>query len=1126
MSKLPTITKNHVRIQSEYVDPVVNEENIYEKNDRLIDNEIKQLFKTAKDTADKNRINEVVYNTSPDYTIGDNVARIMSWNIHQWKKSVGKESNKDDVIDVVKKLTPQILLLQEDNNGNVENLLKLFKDNYDNQMFYYGSNCGNQNTILSFFPIVKSNTYKFNDSRFKDYKSNIINTDNSRCFTLVEIKWGDKPIQLVCTHLSIYITNQKAVRKAQAEILKGFMRNIRKSGLDGFSKNALQLIAGDFNSFISEDGEAYEVLRNEKWKDIFYEVNPDESKQPLWSSKNTSKPKTETSRIDTIMFHSLLKGTLKGAYIYYSSASDHLPLIADINSKYMAGGTKSLKLENNVYIQKMTDELRNKIYNDINNDEKSIIASKANLNFQIPNKDDNIRFYTLNCNDSITSNEMTLNKISENIINNKPDIICLENILTNKNEIFDLKEKLGNYNNYFYVCTRDENNDEILESIEDKFIGNVIFFNTNKFNSDTNDSDGKSFGEKQKLKNLKNNVVYKSGYLTIKLTNKSDNKIYNFIVSFLNTLGIDKKKLIESLNETIRNIKKSNNIILFLSSNISLNNESISDLIDKKLTDIYKKSNIENPISEPKSSIYVSKKIQKENIKGIYQKFTDFTEEIPIILDINQTGGKPYVDYGSDNMASKKEPEEKTTTESSNFSSMPPNFFKGLPKTNEYTKNQAKSFNNFYSKMMKTQSNKNSKNKNSKNKNSKNKNSKNKKPITTLKKQLNNGISSMSQILKASKIATDGTTPCPHADFLPCFHLDTSLVKGIINHLTVELPHIEKHAYNEQLKEERKSFYKAKKGGGKRPKYILTRNYKKIKGGDNSLISADPLDEDPLSNLGQAKENKNVTRKSLFSLQHVLNIIINQERINRLLQAKLSTEEKNTIYDKFRQLGSGLADVIASYELRDSLTALKTGTSSTFRLSYFTAKINKIADQVKTSDGNNNDKPFVENTINLLDSAIDGVNTLSSHYGKFIATRTEKQMYAAATLAYLARILSLGMEDNVDVLRQFTRNKGKDITHIIKELTSYLKTSTYLDEIDSKKQNKEVKIRTNAPIVSSTQSSEKKPKKPKKIPKKSSKYIFNPAEELKSKKYDSKLMLSHLPIGSSMTIHSITKGDK
>lgn len=287
----------------------------------------------------------------PIHHRGDHIFRVATYNVHFWIDALGNPSY-ENIMQVIKNINPDVLILQEVDNGptrynrlSEEQLAKRFHDlGYEYQKFcqaamFRGAPFGNM--ILSKYPTQFTS---------KIFKVDEDNPRERRCFihALIDLPNQEK-LSLYGTHLDVWDESEKTRSEEIAELIaiadKDTNKNIVIAGdfnalrkkdyaytIKG--KNAWELIQRDdqMRGIMNTPIDALELIEKAGFADSF-------SKAALTGPKFTVWPGRV---VDFIFLKDSWNLPLQGSYVYYDAASDHLPIILDINigASHFPGGKR------------------------------------------------------------------------------------------------------------------------------------------------------------------------------------------------------------------------------------------------------------------------------------------------------------------------------------------------------------------------------------------------------------------------------------------------------------------------------------------------------------------------------------------------------------------------------------------------------------------------------------------------------------------------------------------------------------------------------------------------------------------------------------------------------------------
>lgn len=361
----PTFSKKPISLQESSLHPVWYSMNI-----------MKPL--TRKDKVDQYRVICDQLGATENTKIpanNPNICRIATYNVHFWKNpydSWGSKNIKDfqNMFKVIKMINPDILILQEVAGGTMS-LSKEFDEEFRKMGFTHGAICSTSesgvkeegnlyNIICSKYPfskpVIKKHFTVNPDPSIKNQ-----NTEQ-RCFVGAQIKLpNNEIISVYGTHLEVRpITaaggrtySPEQARKAQ---LQELVEHIEQNDTN---KNVV--IGADFNGFRKQDLDAFaikdrtlwEIMEN-NWQDLLkvmdipaHLTKQADQKPPTlvgnylnsegyvdsFEKGGFTPPQFTTwtgTRIDFLMLRPTWNLPIKGTYVFYNWASDHIPVIMDV----------------------------------------------------------------------------------------------------------------------------------------------------------------------------------------------------------------------------------------------------------------------------------------------------------------------------------------------------------------------------------------------------------------------------------------------------------------------------------------------------------------------------------------------------------------------------------------------------------------------------------------------------------------------------------------------------------------------------------------------------------------------------------------------------------------------------
>jgi endonuclease/exonuclease/phosphatase family metal-dependent hydrolase len=230
--------------------------------------------------------------------------RVMTYNIHV---GVGMDKKLDlqRIADVINKERPDLVGLQEVDRGvertqrrdEIVELAALTKMAYAfaHNLNYQGGQYGV--AILSRYPIRASDHRMFQNKRETERRGMI----------RVEVKIEGKPVNFVTTHLDYQFPDG---RLFEAEQMLEYLKDVKGT----------LIVVGDFND--EPSGSTYKMMLT-KFGDAWLK----NGEKPMGFSYPADQP---TKRIDYIFFRSSDGVKAKQAWVVETLASDHIPVVADL----------------------------------------------------------------------------------------------------------------------------------------------------------------------------------------------------------------------------------------------------------------------------------------------------------------------------------------------------------------------------------------------------------------------------------------------------------------------------------------------------------------------------------------------------------------------------------------------------------------------------------------------------------------------------------------------------------------------------------------------------------------------------------------------------------------------------
>lgn len=297
--------------------------------------------------------NNLLSTQNPIKPKSDDIIRMMTWNVHYWSKI---EANNDDstkpskesanyraILNDINEIKPDIVCMQEVNYGKTNYIDADLNEELNKIGYILVSYC---NTVPSWFVVPYGNAIIVkkdlgwcipSSCNNVPQRNNVYRINSEGKSTKCYIETIYKNIKIICTHLDVY-DNTGKIREKQIEELDNYIGN-----------QCPTIIFGDFNlvceddyqsndedknwyNYISKDpklgmnGDAYKFIKSKGWIDSF-DIKGTKPKYTTWN----------ITRIDFIFFKNFdkipntnLSEFLDDSFVYYTSNSDHIPVIIDI----------------------------------------------------------------------------------------------------------------------------------------------------------------------------------------------------------------------------------------------------------------------------------------------------------------------------------------------------------------------------------------------------------------------------------------------------------------------------------------------------------------------------------------------------------------------------------------------------------------------------------------------------------------------------------------------------------------------------------------------------------------------------------------------------------------------------
>ncbi len=242
----------------------------------------------------------------------NSIFRIMSYNVHFWQNPEATQSALKNMMHVIATVNPDILILQEvsPNEGFAQGKYFLNSRAFNELQKLGFTDFSACNTVQSgwFGNVIASKKSLLDKNRFA-FVGQRENSLENRCYSLAQtrLSTGDD-LYVYGTHLEV--RDNGTIRLAQvSEIIQRIQWELPNSNV---------LLAADFNATRSSG--AIQLLQQNGYQDCFTYMG--------WHAPTfTSWAGTE---IDFIFLSPKWDLPLAGCYVYFDAASDHLPVIMDI----------------------------------------------------------------------------------------------------------------------------------------------------------------------------------------------------------------------------------------------------------------------------------------------------------------------------------------------------------------------------------------------------------------------------------------------------------------------------------------------------------------------------------------------------------------------------------------------------------------------------------------------------------------------------------------------------------------------------------------------------------------------------------------------------------------------------
>ncbi len=166
----------------------------------------------------------------------------------------------------------------------------------------------------------------------------------------------------------------------------------------------------------------------------------------------------------------------------------------------------------------------------------------------------------------------------------------------------------------------------------------------------------------------------------------------------------------------------------------------------------------------------------------------------------------------------------------------------------------------------------------------------------------------------------------------------------------------------------------------------------------------------------------------------------NIEPLNNFIDEVKNSNYKRQVKNKFNNL---LFDGLNPCPWADYLKCIPHNNSSvdsTLKAAEFIIGSEQKFSKEEQSGGGSS---AVNSFMNALSSTVELSKTVQKQVDKIYSDTQEDRIKAAAAITYISRLFALGLEDNIDNLREYTRSKqdGKEIDDVIYHMVSFIKNT-------------------------------------------------------------------------------------
>lgn len=281
-------------------------------------------------------------NAIPAHISNDESVRVATYNVHMWKDAHGAK-NFDAIMNTISQVNADVLVLQEVLMFDKEYIMKRLKE-----LGYVHTSAGRTATFGgTFFGNMVVSKYPFNTSAslIKTYDADQKYPGERRCYIKSTVQLPqNKEITVYGTHLDVYDETENLRTQEIQELIA-----------DSAHSKTPCIIAADYNAVRKKDYQ-YEVNGKSVWA-MLNESNKKRTGMPTqtraletleqhnfvdsFTSNNQQNPRATVwsgTAVDFLYLNDAWQKqnadlSLGKSYVYYSSASDHLPILMDMTIK-------------------------------------------------------------------------------------------------------------------------------------------------------------------------------------------------------------------------------------------------------------------------------------------------------------------------------------------------------------------------------------------------------------------------------------------------------------------------------------------------------------------------------------------------------------------------------------------------------------------------------------------------------------------------------------------------------------------------------------------------------------------------------------------------------------------------